>query len=501
MLFISGNELLSKTIPKQVDLDLTLVRNAFFDVSDYLYDFSKWKAVSIGFKNSLEQFSKQNFLIRFQDDGENFTPSLGTPISVAVAGSGWESVAYGNGKFVAVRSGEVYVSSDNGESWTPEPLTGIWRYVAFLNNVFFATGNNVTATSSDGVNWTTVSVTGNFNSATYGDGKFVITATNTIGRSSDNGATWNYETVTPGVWRSVTYGNGKFVVVGNGGRIAYSTDAINWTTILVNSNYFFLNVIYAYNKFIAIRSIGFDSPTGQGDIVFTSQDGENWTPHTADNLYWGRLAFGNGLLIATGSDASNNGIYMISNDGVNWGNPIVVGAGSFTGAAFGDDRFVFTQSTNNFYYLDFISTISSVMTNESVLLPEFFCGNLVIDFLTITDRDNGTFSAKNSDLALIPSLGVETDLPEKPEAEVTGLISPINNSITVDNATNFEPQDFVELFDGVNILDAKRISNIVGNTINLGTPFSVNAENGMIIRFASNKQLLTLRQLKDFKDS
>lgn len=70
-------------------------------------------------------------------------------------------VAFGNGAFVAVITGNAYIRSTNGTTWsslnfpTGGPLTDTpSNSVAFGNGIFLAVGNGAVARSTDGLSWT-----------------------------------------------------------------------------------------------------------------------------------------------------------------------------------------------------------------------------------------------------------------------------------------------------------------------------------------------------------
>src|SRR5438477_742162 len=66
------------------------------------------------------------------------------------------SVAYGNGRFIAVGQSGTILLSSNGASWTGcnsgtlQNLSG----VVYGSNTFVAVGNHITLTSRDGIVWT-----------------------------------------------------------------------------------------------------------------------------------------------------------------------------------------------------------------------------------------------------------------------------------------------------------------------------------------------------------
>ena len=123
------------------------------------------------------------------------------------------SVAYGDGKFVAVGfEGKASYSTD-GISWTALPAgddTGIKfgtsdaASVTYNNGKFLVVGASGKASySTDGINWTALPA---------GDDTGIK-----FGTSDD------------AIY--VAYDNGKFLVIGGLGKASYSTDGINWTAL------------------------------------------------------------------------------------------------------------------------------------------------------------------------------------------------------------------------------------------------------------------------------
>ena len=120
---------------------------------------------------------------------------------------------------------------------TDLPTRADWESVAFGNGRFVAVArySNIAAYSDDGITWaqTTLPVSEDWGSAAYGNGRFVAVAYGTnIAIYSDDGITWAQTTLPvseDGV--SVAYGNGRFVAVArNSTAVAYSEDGINWLT-------------------------------------------------------------------------------------------------------------------------------------------------------------------------------------------------------------------------------------------------------------------------------
>ncbi|MCL2094110.1 MAG: hypothetical protein FWH12_07945 [Treponema sp.] len=224
-------------------------------------------------------------------------------------------IAYGGGRFVAVSDGGRMAYSENGTSWTGIPSeearfsAANIQGIAYGSNKFVAVGaGGRMAYSTDGTSWTVIergTGTGP-NPPTPGDSQF--------GTNQING---------------IAYGNGRFVAVGASGRMAYSSDGINWTGIAGGTG------------------TG-ASPTVPGASGF----GEN-------SIYG--VAYGGGRFVAGGQ----NGRMAYSTDGINWtgiaggegtgASPTVPGASGFGengiyGIAYGGTRFVAVGNNGRMAY-------------------------------------------------------------------------------------------------------------------------------------------------------
>jgi hypothetical protein len=177
------------------------------------------------------------------------------PTTIPIVGN-WNSVCYGNGKFVAV--GAVNVSpfsaaiySTDGITWEkaatelPQSDAG-WRSVCYGKGRFVAVSggpdkSTIAAYSMDGKTWFPATMPGNWQwtSVCYGNGKFVAVSgaddeSDKVAYSTD-GRTWFPATMPSDCfWRSVCYGDGKFIAVAHNDDYigaAYSTDAKTWFPI------------------------------------------------------------------------------------------------------------------------------------------------------------------------------------------------------------------------------------------------------------------------------
>ena len=228
-------------------------------------------------------------------------------------------------RLVVINNGTdgVAYSDNGGNTWSESemPVTAEWRSIAFGNGRYVAvaegSSNTVGAYSDDGINWTqTTMPSGNWYGICYGAGKFVSISynSNSLAYSID-GINWTSITLTNSDnWNSMTYGNGAFVIVGKN-YYAYSTDGITWVednlplsnvtaytqagdnisvTILQN------NTAFAYSEDI---TQGFSAGFLASDLK------QNWY----------NLCYGGGTFLATVLGALEGGyITMISSNGTTW---------------------------------------------------------------------------------------------------------------------------------------------------------------------------------------
>jgi hypothetical protein len=149
----------------------------------------------------------------------------------------WRSVAFGNGRYLAVSQEGHVASSTDGVTWTgqsdlpgsPESLS-----VLYAAGQFVVVGNNFAAVSTDGSTWTTGSLTGNdyWNSLTYGNGKYVAVSNASVNSfaTSTDGLNWTVQPFGCGRWFGLTYANNEFIAVGLNGA-ATSADGQSWTSL------------------------------------------------------------------------------------------------------------------------------------------------------------------------------------------------------------------------------------------------------------------------------
>ena len=275
----------------------------------------------------------------------------------SAADNNWQSVAYGNGLFVAVAasgSGNRVMTSPDGVTWTSRTSAAdiAWNSVTYGNGLFVAvagsgTGNRV-MTSPDGITWTirTSTADNNWSSVTFGNGLFVAVAGSGTGNrvmTSPDGVTWTSRTsAADAAWNSVTYGNGLFVAVANNGSrdaVMSSSDGITWTQPPINLKSLITSITYGNGLFIVVTRFGV------GNRVLTSPDGITWTYRTsaADND-WKSVTYGNGLFVAVANTGAGNRV-MTSSNGINWTARISAADNNWTCVTYGNGLFVAVASS------------------------------------------------------------------------------------------------------------------------------------------------------------
>ena len=242
-------------------------------------------------------------------------------------GNSLNSVAYGNGLYVAVgESGTTMVSAD-GAQWTVNPSLGPYTLnaVTYANGAFLAVGFNsgsasIVGSSVDGVHWTvntsgfqSVSLP---NALAYGMGVYVSAGGGGSIQYSVNGSIWNFASGGSSSLNAIAVGGGKFVAVGVNGYVAISSDGSTWTSQTVG-NQTFDSIAYGNGQFVAVTNTG---------KIYVSADGVNWTLNTANIVSdysivftsplqtFGRVAFVNGQFMLP---AGNAAVFTSSN-GVQW---------------------------------------------------------------------------------------------------------------------------------------------------------------------------------------
>ena len=154
-------------------------------------------------------------------------------LTAQAVGTSYVSIAYGDGRWMAVASGNATAStSTNGTTWSAItlPNSSPWSGITYGNKYWVAisqsaggadSGSRVIYSASSGAGWRTSYLPSKttWSGVAYGNGVFVAIASGgtAAAYSTNYGNTWSAATLpTSGAWSSITYGQGKFVAVASG---------------------------------------------------------------------------------------------------------------------------------------------------------------------------------------------------------------------------------------------------------------------------------------------
>lgn len=223
----------------------------------------------------------------------------------------------GNNIFVAPKVSNVYVSSDNGTSWSLTSLNVRIMAFTLLGNTIFAgavdAANNcgVYLSSNNGVNWirtplhdtiaSLATLGNNVFAGTYGRGLFV---------STNNGANWTQKAFNGQMIPSLAVsGNNIYAGTYLNGLYYSTNNGSNWIQTSLNNLYIFSLGVNGNNIFTG---------TNNGLYISTNH-GTNWSQ--TNSYYAITFAFdGNTVLLGTEYHPSYNtwGVYTSTNNGANW---------------------------------------------------------------------------------------------------------------------------------------------------------------------------------------
>lgn len=246
--------------------------------------------------------------------------------SYVIGTADWYSIAYGNGKYVAVGASK----GNNG------------AYSGYITN------------SADGVNWSTpkrLVVSGNGSTTKcktvmYASGKFVAAGLRDVDdfdpyssiAISNDGDNWTFaskfsNTSYFNTYYGVAHGNCKYVAVGSYSNrnliSAVSTDAVSWSgyDVAGPGTGILKGIIFAQDVFWAFKN----------GTVYRSVDGITWTSHSMGGLKTcNSMAFGNGVFVAVGDD----GYISTSTNGTIWGTAFMAGTSKWKSVIYSDGKFV-----------------------------------------------------------------------------------------------------------------------------------------------------------------
>lgn len=284
---------------------------------------------------------------------------------VSLNGTTWESGRSLNGtipgfveimffadRFFISTQQNMFFTSTDGINWTPRGIPGVSiNSVAYGNGQYVALGNNGSNTSvsisADGLNWTAgLVIPGNdvYTSIAYGAGKFVaVHSSGKIAYTSDL-VTWTVVSLGSSLsLNGIAFGAGRFIVSANNANYWTSTDGIAWTS--------------ARSPIGGLTSIGFMggrfvAMAGSTTLaaVATSSDGIAWeTAVMPLAVGWGAVSYGEGLFFTTSS--TGGAVVAVSADCKTWAMKKPDGFSGAAKSAYGAGHFVGMPSSTAGNYM------------------------------------------------------------------------------------------------------------------------------------------------------
>jgi hypothetical protein len=265
-------------------------------------------------------------------------------------------VVSGNNVFAGTWFGGVYLSTNNGTSWTAvnSGLTNtyVWSLAVSGTNLFVGTLGGVFLSTNNGTNWIATGLTNTEVNTFAVSGKniFAGTSSDSVFLSTNNGTSWTVASTgmtTTGVFALAVSGANLFAGTYGGGVFLSTNNGTSWNE--VNSG-------LTNTSVIALASSGTNLFAGtiSGGVFLSTNNGTSWTEINTGltNIEVAALAVSGTNLFA---GTSGDGIFLSTNNGTSWtaANTGLTNASTFALATSGMNLFagdwgrgVF-RSTNN----------------------------------------------------------------------------------------------------------------------------------------------------------
>ena len=340
-------EIVSSTQIRVSDTEGGSVFNLVNGTGDMTINFSGWNHWQEGTEIAMVLDTTSSYVI---EPRLVFTsPGITTTESALPSTSTWSSVAFGNGTYVVISSGNKSAYSLDGLNWTEVvlPVSSTWNKIVYGKDTeqFVAvSGNGAVLTTVDGTSWTSASFLPEYayTSAAEGDGIWILTASGgtKIVTADFTASTFTENDLPEGAdWNDIVYGKNKWVAVAQSDstvtNTVYSNDGVTWNLGSFAGGC--KSLAYGNNRFVAVEG-GYAG----ANTVFWSFDGITWETVSIDTQNWQQVVYGNGLFMLV---ASNVTVALISTDGIDWREVDIETSAPWSSLAFGAGSFVLVGGT------------------------------------------------------------------------------------------------------------------------------------------------------------
>lgn len=187
--------------------------------------------------------------------------------------------------YVAVGHSKI-VSSPDGVNWSVYDLSPTYRSfqsVASGNGRFVAVGHNgIIYDSTNGVSWNEqpVVINESLTNIEFVNNQFVISVLNSDMLISEDGVNWTQKTAPYALMYGIHYAKGRYVYVGSDGKLFHSEDLDNWTVVYTGMNSSLVDVCYGQNGAGRMNVV----LNSSGGILRSFDYGITWTPNGVTGL-------------------------------------------------------------------------------------------------------------------------------------------------------------------------------------------------------------------------
>jgi photosystem II stability/assembly factor-like uncharacterized protein len=224
----------------------------------------------------------------------------------------------GTNLFAGTDGDGIYLSTDNGTTWSPFGLTSnIISSISIIDtNLFVGTDVGPYLSTDGGMTWSAPLVLGLTNSsitafAGRGGNLFAGTAGNGIALTTDNGATWtsiNSGLTNPYV-NALAVIDTNVIAATQGGVFLSSNNGTNWVPVNVSPS---CNSVSAF----AVIDSNLFAGTPCNGVFLSTDNGESWSPASSELADVSVFSLGvSGMNLFAGTPGS---VFLSTNNGANW---------------------------------------------------------------------------------------------------------------------------------------------------------------------------------------
>jgi photosystem II stability/assembly factor-like uncharacterized protein len=372
--------------------------------------FAQWQHVNGPYSGSIHDFISKDskiFALTIQggvfvssDNGNTWTAShegetnpvaycatiKGNRIYLGTIGGGWEY------------QGGLFSSDDNGASWNTILINGsaivpVKAAGSNTQSVFIISNDTLYRSDNDGISWTKLRQA--YTLGVNGNTVFAGGVSTGLSRSLDNGATFTDIDISmiPELYvpSSFLFEGSAIYVCGSSGLVFKSTDnGDTWSSINhATANFGAIKLAASGNKLYAGCYKGqlWNPPPTDGGIYYTQDDGVNWNCIGLKGYsIYALIISGNRIIAGTMTE----GIFISDDNGATWvnSNNNLVRLGISTIAQCGSDLFVSCKSMHSYYSEN--PLLYTLRSQDNTVSWEYADSGLSVPFMNVF-ADGGSF--------------------------------------------------------------------------------------------------------------